>query len=629
MFSQRTPYINLVLLSVALFLLVLLLPSINDTDYPNATITSKMFFFIWGLIIISVIYIFGILFKRISLSEFKLSKIDICVFLLLTFITVNRYVIQPDYSFSIRYLELLGLSVLYVILRSLILKNYIWLLTAIIISGIIQAVYGNLQLLGYYSSNHSGFKLTGSFFNPGPYAGFLAIVWPVALGMYLFKEKIIEQVLSVTKSNSKLVKIIITYVFEYIPLLGIISIALVIPSTHSRGAWLAILLSSLFLIEFRYHYIKLGLKKIARTKKVIFMILVGGLLSLGLFGIYNLKKGSADGRLFIWKVTSEIIKDHPITGVGFDRFKAHYMNYQSDYFAEHGETAEALVADNTYYAFNEWLQFLSENGLIGLLLLAMVLYALFKTKVAQENNFLFLIIKGTLLALGIFALFSYPMQILPIKLAIVIMLALLPSLDVRTYSLFCIDKNAKPYMQWGFKIIIFTLGIVGLSKGVAYTQTLDLGFKTWQKGLTIYQYGDYEGAIEEYAIAYPILKKEGDFLMNYGKALTMVKQNKKAIIILGETKRYLNTTIVEAAMGDAYKATKQYSKAETAYQNAANMIPVRFYPLYLQAKLFVESGEKQKAIVMANTILNKDIKVPSTAIKEIMVEMKKIINDNE
>src|SRR5690606_24631037 len=85
------------------------------------------------------------------------------------------------------YMELLGLAALYIILRSLKKEVYPYLFLAVIVSGIIQAVYGNLQLWGYYPSYHSGFKMTGSFFNPGPYAGFLAVVFSVALGMYLFR----------------------------------------------------------------------------------------------------------------------------------------------------------------------------------------------------------------------------------------------------------------------------------------------------------------------------------------------------------------------------------------------------------------------------------------------------------
>ena len=73
-------------------------------------------------------------------------------------------------------MELLGLSFLYVVLREVSIKNHPWLLLAIVISGIIQALYGNSQLLGFCTVNHSNFKMTGSFFNPGPYAGFLVSV---------------------------------------------------------------------------------------------------------------------------------------------------------------------------------------------------------------------------------------------------------------------------------------------------------------------------------------------------------------------------------------------------------------------------------------------------------------------
>lgn len=117
--------------------------------------------------------------------------------------------------------------------------------------------------------------------------------------------------------------------------------------------------------------------------------------------------------------------------------------------------------------------------------------------------------------------------------------------------------------------------------------------------------------------------------MNYGKALSIYKKDKKAVQILEQVKKHLNTTIIETALGDAYKSKKQYKEAEIAYKHAANMIPTRFYPLYLLAKLYEESSQKDKAVAMANNVLNKDIKVPSTAIEEIRQEMKHIITKNE
>ena len=44
-----------------------------------------------------------------------------------------------------------------------------------IATGLIEAIWGFRQLQGWAYSNHSLFRLTGSFFNPGPYSGYLAI----------------------------------------------------------------------------------------------------------------------------------------------------------------------------------------------------------------------------------------------------------------------------------------------------------------------------------------------------------------------------------------------------------------------------------------------------------------------
>ncbi|WP_158655148.1 O-antigen ligase family protein [Flavivirga eckloniae] len=538
--------------------------------------------------------------------------------------TLNRYVIQENFGFSVPFMELIGLSVLYIILRTLPQKKYVWLLLAAIISGFVQACYGNLQLFEYFPSNHSKFKLTGSFFNPGPYAGFLAAVWPIGLGMYLFNKSIIAEVQKQIKTKSKTIKRLIGIVFEYIPFLTIVYILVVLPSTQSRAAWVAVLISTLLLIECKYHLLHKFITLKSKTRKSILVIGTTLIICVGVFGLYTLKKGSSDGRLFIWKVSLEMIQDYPVFGVGYDRFKAHYMNYQANYFAKHGETTESLVADNTYYAFNEWLQFIVENGLLGLLLLVLFLYILFKINVEKENKNVFFIIIGGILATSAFAFFSYPMQILPIKLILVVLFALLASLDVKKYQI--LRRHGKPL---NFRFFVFVLSVISVTNGLAYTRTLDKSFKTWKDALYIYQYRDYEEAIEVYADAYPDLKKEGDFLMNYGKALSLAKQDKEAAQMLERAKKYLNTTIIETALGDSYKTLKVYDKSEEAYYRAANMIPSRFYPMYLLAKLYDENGDKKKAEAMAKKILEKEVKIPSTAIKEIRMEMKKVLSKSD
>jgi O-antigen polymerase len=614
---------NIVLLSkfsgiLLVFAVILIIPQINIQEYVLPTITSKLIYFLYASMILLSLYSITIIFSKVA--AFSFSKIDIALFVLVLYITLNRYFIQSHYGFSIRYIELLGLSFLYVVLRSIGLKNHSWLLLCVVFSGIMQAVYGNLQLLGYYPSNHSGFKMTGSFFNPGPYAGFLVSVWAVALGMYLFKEDIIKQIQQKQKNNSPFLNEVIKYTFEYIPLLGIISISIVLPALQSRASWIAVVVSSLVLLELRYSVFKKLFKKANAFKKTIVAVLFLGIVAAGLFGVYIFKKRSSDGRAFIWKVTTEMIIDHPIFGLGFDRFNANYMNYQAQYFERNGETPEALVADNTYYAFNEVLQLVSENGFIGLVLLLTLIYVFFQTKIKEGFQLQSFIAKTALLSIGIFACFSYPMQILPIKIILIMALALLACLDLNVFEL-KLSQNSILYDTYKISFLLFSLSvIINQSTNI---NILDKGFKTWK--LASEPFDDYETVLKDYETAYPIFKNQGDFLMGYGKTLSLAGKNTQAITILEEAKQYLNTTVIQTALGDAYKETKQYKEAEKAYQDAHNMSPSKFYPMYLLVKLYDESNNEKKAVEIANNILNKKIKIPSTAIKEIREEMKKIL----
>ena len=51
----------------------------------------------------------------------------------------------------------------------------------LILCGMVEALWGIGQIYGYLSVKHAMFPLTGSFYNPGPYGGFLAMAFPVCL----------------------------------------------------------------------------------------------------------------------------------------------------------------------------------------------------------------------------------------------------------------------------------------------------------------------------------------------------------------------------------------------------------------------------------------------------------------
>ncbi len=88
--------------------------------------------------------------------------------------------------------------------------------------------------------------------------------------------------------------------------------------------------------------------------------------------LLNFKSNSSSGRLLIYKViTTQLEPSELITGIGYGKFKVRYNELQANYFSKKSiNNNEALLADNTYYMFNDPLQFIIETGLVGLLFYA-------------------------------------------------------------------------------------------------------------------------------------------------------------------------------------------------------------------------------------------------------------------
>ena len=89
----------------------------------------------------------------------------------------------------------------------------------LLISALVQAVWGMAQLYGYLPSQHNMFALTGSFFNPGPYAGYLAMLSPLALYYALSDYRVFQ--------NSFAVKLSFLYLRWGVAALTLLAIVLV------------------------------------------------------------------------------------------------------------------------------------------------------------------------------------------------------------------------------------------------------------------------------------------------------------------------------------------------------------------------------------------------------------------
>lgn len=608
---------------LGIVLLLSFFPLVVSGSMMDPTQLPKTFVFLYSGLAIGSCFVLYLLWRKNDIP-FRITTIDIVAGIILVYMLANRYLLQDVVNFSFKFYELLGLTLICIIIRQTNTKYTPWLLLAMLVGGLLQALYGNLQLYGIFPSWHADFKLTGSFFNPGPYAGYLVSVFPAALGIWLFRNRLSfgNQYMDAKENRSETKK---KYLFKYTALVAGAAILLVLPASQSRAAIMAVIASSAYILLCRYN----GKEQLYRFldtpfKKITAFLLVCAIIIGGLGAGYWVKKDSADGRLLIWKITAQMIKDQPLAGLGFDRFRAGYMDAQAAWFLINPDDPSAGLAADNHYAFNEFLQFTAEQGLIGLSFL--LLLGILIVRTSDEANSLWLILsKAGILSVVVFAFFSYPAQILPIKLNLVLFLAIIASYGKTIPLNFSFPQRLVPW----FKGVITVLILAASVWGVLHLNELRNASKTWKQGLDLYNSGNIEQSLLAYEEVYPVFNREGDFLTNYGKALSMAGEHQQAIEILHEAKQHVNNTIIQTALGDSYLALGTFGEAEEAYQTAVYMLPDRFYPKYLLATFYEETGKIEQAVSIARELVDKEPKIPSTAVNEIKAEMERLLLADE
>jgi len=531
----------------------------------------------------------------------------------------------------------------------------------IILTGLVQTIWGLMQLYDFTPSLHSSFKITGTFYNPAPYALYLSVVFPLALGVFLnieVKDSEVKnsfnlllrsllfhilKLLTIVKTKSmvevsediaiqrKGLQTLGNWCFKYIALLALLMILLILPATMIRAAWVSALVGSFLVLNGKYFLIR-ALKNYIKTRTRKVMLVILALLVIGAtgLGLYKVKEHSSVGKLLIWEVTSRKIAEKPLFGHGVGRFEADYNNWQAEYFQHHPEEmegAKGLVAGNTKYCFNEYLEMASEIGLVGLLLFISVIISVFysfknKSDNAKINLFypksLFTnnIIIPSLGTLFTAALLSYPFYSLP---TLILLFTLAGIVSGSRQGIMNFTRIAIPVRVLGLSValLLIFIAFVPLKKMKYY--------KAWQYTSYTYSTGDYPLANSEYQNLLPVFKYEGLLLQQYGKSLQMARRNNDAVNVMKEAKLLTSDNVLFTTLGDAYKGMKEYGKAEEVYTYAAYMEPNKLYPHYLLAKLYEASGQREKAVAKANEVLTLNVKVESTAVREIMGEMRAIL----
>ncbi len=271
---------------------------IIDNSLVNGIVVGKYF---WFYLMVCLMGLSILILYSINRLKLKFSFFDFIVLLFFLLGSIITYLNNQDVTTKLVIFILLFISYLYYRIYIEQEKQSINILTISFITiGLIESILGLKQIYGFSVSHHVIFNATGSFFNPGPYAGYLAVVLPISLH-YVFNDwRIINKVFN---------KAFMPYYIRLgASVSAIITIILILPATMSRASWVAAIAGCIFVFICKmikgYNVLKRASLYINTNKIKVFTvaIVLAILVVITLNMLYNLKKDSADGRFLIWKI---------------------------------------------------------------------------------------------------------------------------------------------------------------------------------------------------------------------------------------------------------------------------------------------------------------------------------------
>lgn len=251
------------------------------------------------------------------------------------------------------------------------------LIVAIIGFGIYEIVYGFVQLYEFLTSVNCDYKITGSFYNQGPYCAYIGCIVPLAFD-------------AVVSHRCKFLR--------YIGLLYLILSVILMPMLLGRTGWVAAAVGS-GVVWMREK------SKSFRPQFYYLIVLISLIIAVMAF-LYVLKPNSALGRIFLWRIGFDAWMDNFWNGVGWDKVAGAIGNAQERYFTTHPDSVFASVAGCPEFAFNEYLQIAIAFGVVGLAIFIVIFsMGIMLSLKSRQNGVL-----GVWVAFGIVCLASYPLQ---------------------------------------------------------------------------------------------------------------------------------------------------------------------------------------------------------------------------
>lgn len=500
---------------------------------------------------IPVLTLIGIALIWIKKNQiFTLSRLDI-VCVAWFFYVMGRAYFDASYPCVTFCLRTMQMMMLYVALRQLFTSLPIreeYIVFALVLYGLWEAWLGLGQFI-HGNSRHYLYLLTGSFLNPGPYSAILAM----GLVMAIYWKR--------------------THSCKYL-YLPIAAFVIILPATWSRAALLATAVC-------------VGIIYWNEWKRWFWWVVASGIV-VGL-GLYFVKAGSADGRSIIYLISILNITHHPILGSGIGSFFHQYAEEMARFSQGHPDF-NFQSADVLDYAFNDLLRVGVEQGIIGIAFAIAVIVLTFRA-LGRKGQ----ILRMGLSTLFIFSLFSYPFELLPYQIIMVL---------ICSYAGAYKNNRSDVWNKLTIGICLSVLYVIIIMNPVIHLLAEQISKRFVAE--SDYQYvkdGTHNYSISDYYYLMPLMKENAHFIFDFGKILSERGRYNDSNAVLRQGILISNAPMFYTLIGNNFRHMKEIQHAELYYKKAFAVLPNRLYPLYCLMLLYYETGDEVRSKRMARMII--------------------------
>ncbi len=400
-------------------------------------------------------------------------------------------------------------------------------------------------------------------------------------------------------------------------ILSILTISLSLTTiilTQGRASWFALVGSTLFIIFYKSNKKIFSYKEINKLTKKISLIFLTCFSITILVLVFNFKKDSANGRFLIWEVTTEIVKDYPILGVGYGNFGNIYPLYQAEFTKNNIVDTRIHLANDVNHSLNEFLQIITEMGLIGLFFLLGILIFTFK-RINYKNKFVFAS-QCTILCFCILSLFTYPLKIFSIQILFFLFLAIVSSSLKTNYHL---KLNKTFSFLFAGVFLVITILIVN-----SEFKRFDFE-KSWRKTDHITKNLSWKIRSKQLNQLIDYRSNNWFFLMQFSSELISHNEYKKAIKILKKAEKLFKTSDLYYYLGICYENLGELNEAKKAFEIAVNIVPHKFLPKYRLTLVYDKINMEDKAVEMAKKTITMPAKINSRIVQDIKMKLREFL----